>query len=419
MNPQQKQLFRRLNAYNYDDYDGIIDFLKTGEYPDEVNTTQKRARFAEKFGQHFYVVSNEIRYDDGVFDLTVVRNNENIRNARLNALFTDKQVGMGHGIQQFYEIVIHRYLNITRKHVEHFLKSQTNYQLTRKSIKPKNPTKKYNRPNQAWVCDLIDMSNYGTRNQNYKYILSVLDLFSKKCWLRALRLKTAVDVRDAFQTFTTPQNKTKILFSDNGTEFQGELRAFLQANQIKHNTTESHTPEPNIENLNGQIRKFIAELAVRKKNLLWINELSQIEANLNSYNTLTRVTQKRDAEAEARLNDRDDNRLPARLNEQNVVRISQRAIESEIRAKNKAGLQKEVYVKYSVDTYVITRIYGPAHRNGFYKYALRENNQGGAQLLNTDNSVARFREADLLLIPDGVTRGENMTMNQSIALNKL
>ena len=49
-----------------------------------------------------------------------------------------------------------------------------------------------------WMADLIDMVKFEEWNDGYKYILLVIDTFSKYVWLRPLKIKTGEAVAEAF-----------------------------------------------------------------------------------------------------------------------------------------------------------------------------------------------------------------------------
>ena len=53
---------RKLNNYDYSNIDEIIHFLKTDEYPKEINTIAKRKRYGEKFKNDFIVRKNKLFY---------------------------------------------------------------------------------------------------------------------------------------------------------------------------------------------------------------------------------------------------------------------------------------------------------------------------------------------------------------------
>ena len=50
-----------------------------------------------------------------------------------------------------------------------------------------------------WMADLIDMVKFEEWNDGYKYILLVIDTFSKYVWLRPLKTKTGEAVAKAFK----------------------------------------------------------------------------------------------------------------------------------------------------------------------------------------------------------------------------
>ena len=68
-----------------------------------------------------------------------------------------------------------------------------------------------------WMADLIDMVKFEKSNNGYKYILLVIDTFSKYVWLRSLKSKTGHDVALAFQDiFETSARLPKKLITDKG-----------------------------------------------------------------------------------------------------------------------------------------------------------------------------------------------------------
>lgn len=64
-----------------------------------------------------------------------------------------------------------------------------------------------------WMADLIDMVKYRDWNKSYRYILLVIDTFSKFVWLRPLKGKSGQDVANAFEDIfkTYGQSPHKII----------------------------------------------------------------------------------------------------------------------------------------------------------------------------------------------------------------
>ena len=45
---------------------------------------------------------------------------------------------------------------------------------------------------KIWAADLVDMSTYSKQNKGYKYLLAVIDVFSKYGWLIPLKNKSGI-----------------------------------------------------------------------------------------------------------------------------------------------------------------------------------------------------------------------------------
>ena len=85
----------------------------------------------------------------------------------------------------------------TKKMIKDFLEKNESWQLHRKSpkkIKNRNPYFT-DTVNQQLSVDLIDFSSYSRYNQQRKYILLAIDIFSRKLFGRCLVTKTAGEVK--------------------------------------------------------------------------------------------------------------------------------------------------------------------------------------------------------------------------------
>lgn len=52
---------------------------------------------------------------------------------------------------------------------------------------------------EVWAVDLIDVQHYADDNDNFKYILAIIDVYSKFDWLRVLKQKTGIEVANALK----------------------------------------------------------------------------------------------------------------------------------------------------------------------------------------------------------------------------
>ena len=54
--------------------------------------------------------------------------------------------------------------------------------------------------NEIWGCDLVEMIPFNEQNNSYKYILTVIDVYSRFAWAIPIKSKTGKDVVDAFES---------------------------------------------------------------------------------------------------------------------------------------------------------------------------------------------------------------------------
>jgi hypothetical protein len=133
----------------------------------------------------------------------------------------------------------------------------------------------------------------GGIDRGTKFILTIVDYFSRKVWLRPLIFQTAVNVRNALinlvqETKTYP----KIIMADNGSEFKAETSQWMKDNNITYIKTLSYSPESNglVEGVNKKIRNILREIMIRTNSRNWTMHL-QTTANL--LNTQMNGTTKR------------------------------------------------------------------------------------------------------------------------------
>ena len=113
--------------------------------------------------------------------------------------------------------------------------------------------------------DLTDMQKFSARNDRVKYLLGIIDCFSKFAWVYPLKSKSTQSMRSAFIKFfqTIRPNKPKNLQSDKGSEFiNKEMQQFFQSEQINFYTTKNDMPKAAIierfwRTLKGKIFKYM------------------------------------------------------------------------------------------------------------------------------------------------------------------
>jgi len=73
---------------------------------------------------------------------------------------------------------------------------------------------------KIWAADLVDMQVFSKSNRGVRYLLTVIDVFSKFGWMLLLKDKTGKSVTDAFKEISKKsKRKSEKLWTDKGREF--------------------------------------------------------------------------------------------------------------------------------------------------------------------------------------------------------
>ncbi|PSC70182.1 KRAB-A domain-containing 2-like [Micractinium conductrix] len=111
------------------------------------------------------------------------------------------------------------------------------------------------------AADLIDLG--AGRDERYRYVLVVIDVFSRYCWLYPLASKTTIGVaRHLYFQFMRTQVPAK-LQTDNGLEFCGkEVKELCELFNVRHAKSMPGHPETNgcVERKNRELKNKIRAL---------------------------------------------------------------------------------------------------------------------------------------------------------------
>jgi small nuclear ribonucleoprotein (snRNP)-like protein len=275
--------FNQLNILfqNQERIDTVLDYLMFGNYPKYITDTENKKtaengkkRYRHKFRLFTLDSNNNIIYKPT--NLRVV-NEADVKDT-LTEVFESNN-GLGKGVTNFYKFIKTKYIGIKRQDCEDFLKLQGEYQM----ITPHRH--RINKPiisknvNDLWAGDLIDMNLYKTNNRGYRYIFTLVDIFSRNVFLLRLKNKDAQTLQTAFSEFLAKLNdKPKSLLLDNGTEFLGEFAEYCKRENIKIRHTTSYSPQSNgvCERMNREVRKILKAMFVRNNDLVWYDKLDEV-----------------------------------------------------------------------------------------------------------------------------------------------
>ena len=99
------------------------------------------------------------------------------------------------------------------------------------------------------------MSAFSRDNRGFKFLLSIIDVFSKYDWLVPLKDKKGAMVRDAFRTFFKNHTPEK-LWTDKGTEFYNrEVKDLLRKHDVDIYSTENEEKLSMVERSNRTMKE--------------------------------------------------------------------------------------------------------------------------------------------------------------------
>jgi len=137
--------------------------------------------------------------------------------------------------------------------------------------------------NAQWGADLAEIQTLKKSNNGYRYILCVIDIFSKKAWIEPIKNKTGFAVTKAFQKIISRAgSKPEKLQTDSGKEFYNStFQKALSSQNIKHFSVTSEikcgTIERFIRTIMTKIRKYMTKNNTKK----FIHRLSEFESLYN------------------------------------------------------------------------------------------------------------------------------------------
>lgn len=174
------------------------------------------------------------------------------------------------GVDKLYKAIKLAGHKITRKQVETWLKDRFTFQL-HKPLRKRFPRKPVivSGPNILWDIDLLDLKEYMKHNYKYRYILTVIDVFSHKAHGEALTNKSSATTAKAFEKILQ-EHKPESVRTDHGNEFKREFNAVLKSKGIKHILTSSPEIKANyVERFHRTLRDKLTKFMTYNNTQNW------------------------------------------------------------------------------------------------------------------------------------------------------
>ena len=200
-----------------------------------------------------------------------------------------------------------------------------------------------------WGVDLADMQLLSKFNNGFRFLLCVIDIFSKYNWIVPLKDKKGISIVNAFQkTLKESNRKPSKIWVDKGSEFYNNyFKKWLRDNNIEmystHNEGKSVIAERFIKTLKNKIHKYMTSIP---KNV-YIDKLGDIVKKYN--NTYNKSIKMKPADVK-------DNTYIGFKKEVNDKNPKFKVVDRVRISKNKNIFAKGYMPNYSEEIFIIKKI---------------------------------------------------------------
>ena len=195
----------------------------------------------------------------------------------LNELYYDTKTGST-GIDQ-----LSRRSELPKTTVKNYLIEQPTYTLHKPALQ-KFPTRRVivHSLDHQWQADLADMRSLAKFNDDYNYIMTVIDVLSKYAFAIPIKRKTGDYITEAFQTIFKTR-KPNLLQTDHGSEFiNKKTQALFKSLDIKWFETFNETKAQIVERFNRTLKDRMYKYFTANKTKRWIDILPDLVYNYNT-----------------------------------------------------------------------------------------------------------------------------------------
>ena len=134
-----------------------------------------------------------------------------------------------------------------------------------------------------WGADLVDMQEWSRNNKGYKYMLNVIDVYSKYAWSVPLKDKKGDTTTEAFKYIVKNSNRIpKHIWVDKGKEFYNKIMdEWLKENNINRYSTFGEHKSAVVERFNRTLKEKMWKRFTAENTRNWVDMLDRL---LSEYN---------------------------------------------------------------------------------------------------------------------------------------
>lgn len=236
----------------------LMDFLRDGRYPDELNKDQKRA-FRRK-AENFKLLGDDLCFKGKDCLLKVVFEYEQ---DLIQHILKTEHDPAHIGINKMVALINQKYYGISKANITEYVKScdackRFNSLRTIQPVYINDIRRRFDR----FIIDCVDLRRYRDQNEGFCCILNVIDTFTKYLWSFKLKNKTAISVKESleyiFKNYGTPLS----IQADNGKEFRNNLlHEYLTGLNILviHGRPRNPKSQGQVERVNQTVKRWLAK----------------------------------------------------------------------------------------------------------------------------------------------------------------
>jgi len=135
-----------------------------------------------------------------------------------------------------------------------------------------------------WGADLVEMQEWSKDNKGYRYMLNVIDVFSKFAWSRPLKDKTGLTVLYALKEIIAKSGrKPSHIWVDKGKEFYNKyFDEWLHENNVIRYSTYGEHKSVVVERFNRTLKTNMWKRFTAENTRNWINMLDSLLFKYNN-----------------------------------------------------------------------------------------------------------------------------------------
>ena len=209
----------------------------------------------------------------------MVENEDNLRKRILRAYNKP-----GHPVAFSAPATVADHFKVPLKFAKETLEHDDGYNLHREYKQPRvyNPYYTHSRREQV-QADLIDVGKIANNNDGCKFLLVLIDIFTKKCWVYPLQNKSANEMLTAMRDWLGRlRQPPKKLVTDRGLEFTNRrLQNLLREHGVEWFAANGTMKAAIAERVNKTLQVMIYKYLTAKETTRYIDKLPSIVASYN------------------------------------------------------------------------------------------------------------------------------------------